>query len=109
MDDIKSKGMLCCITCIVFIAVTIGGFSSKYGYKKTFKYIHKNIFDEHMVINILMNIGLIAALLGIFFFSYAATVEENIVKANAKIAVSDIMESVSPLLNYSTRKKFKER
>jgi len=109
MDEIKQDGLIGLVVCILLIGSAIGISSSMIGSKKTFKYIHNNIFDEHMVINIVMNIGLIAALLGIFFFTYAAKVEEDIVKSNAKIAVSDIMETVGPLLNKKIKKDLKEK
>jgi hypothetical protein len=69
------------------------------GGSSIFSYIHENIFDEHMAINITMNVGLISALLGIFFFTYAATVEKSIVQTNAIIGVSNIMDMMAPLLN----------
>lgn len=109
MDNIQKNGIIGFVTCVLFIGASIGIASSVYGYKKTFKYIHTNIFDEHMAINISMNIGLIAALLGIFFFTYAASVEEDIVKSNAIIAVSDIMDSVGPLLNNKIKKDLKNK
>lgn len=95
--------------CILFIVIAISIANSTMGTKKTLKYIHANIFDEHMAINISMNIGLIAALLGIFFFTYAAKIEEDIVKTNAKIAVSDIMESIGPLLNNKLKSELKNK
>jgi uncharacterized membrane protein len=107
MDNIQKNGMIGFGICVLCIGTIIGIASLMIGYKKTLKYIHTNIFDEHMVINITMNIGLIAALLGVFFFTYAAKVEEDIVKANAKIAVSDIMDTVGPLLNKKMKKDFK--
>jgi hypothetical protein len=101
--NIQKNGMLCIFGCIGIAGATIGIFSSIYGAKKTLKYVHKNIFDEHMAINIFINIGLISALLGIFFFTYATTVEEEIVKTNAVVAVSNIMDMISPLLNNDLR------
>lgn len=74
---------------------------------KIFKYIHDNLLDVHMIINIMINIGLISALLGIFFFTYASIVEESIVKANASIGVTNIMEAISPLLNNNIKQKIK--
>jgi len=91
----------------VIIGTVIGIFSRIYTYNRTLKYIHDNIFDEHMAINILMNIGLISILLGIFYYTYALSVEEDIVKANATIAVSNIMETVSPLINNDMKIKLK--
>jgi hypothetical protein len=92
-------------SCIGFIGVTIGIFSMIYGSKKTFKFIHTNIFDDEMAINISINIGLISLLLGIFFFTYATVVEENIVKTNAIIGVSNIMDMIGPLLNNDIKKE----
>ena len=95
--------------CVLTISAVIGIFSQIYSSKKTLKYIHDNIFDEHMAINILMNIGLISILLGIFYYTYALSVEGDIVKANATIAVSNIMEAVSPLMNNDIKTNLKNK
>jgi hypothetical protein len=97
--------MISCSICIFVIGLIISVASITYGREETFHYIHEHIFDEHMAINISMNVGLIAALLGIFFFTYASTVEEEIVKGNAIIGVNNIMEAVSPLINNKNKKK----
>jgi len=92
--------------CIGIIGAIIGIFSSIFGSKKTFKFIHNNIFDEHMAINIFINIGLISALLGIFYFTYATTIEGNIVKMNAITSVNNIMNTLAPLLNNKLKAQF---
>jgi hypothetical protein len=104
----QTNALICCFGCIGFIGLSIGIPSFIWGSKPTLHYIHENIFDEHMAINISMNIGLISLLLGIFFFTYATTVEENIVKGNAVVAVTDIMTTVSPLLNNTIRTQLSE-
>ena len=103
MDSVKNGG----ISFVVLIIFIYGMSVYKYGYYDTKKFISTNIFDEHMAINIAMNIGLIALLLGIFFFTYAATVEEIIVKQNATIGVINIMETISPLLNNNIKKELR--
>jgi ABC-type transport system involved in cytochrome bd biosynthesis fused ATPase/permease subunit len=95
MDSLKNGG----ISFVVLIIIIYGLSIYNYGFTKTTKYISSNIFDEHMAINICMNIGLISLLLGIFFFTYAANVEEIIVKQNTRIGVINIMEAIAPLLN----------
>jgi uncharacterized membrane protein len=103
MDSVKNGG----ISFVVLIIIIYGMSVYKYGYYDTKKFISTNIFDEHMAINIAMNIGLIALLLGIFFFTYAAKVEEIIVKQNATIGVINIMETIAPLLNNSIKQELR--
>ena len=87
------------IVLIVLIILPILVSMYLYGFYKTKGYIHKNIFDEEMIINIIMNVGLIAGFLGVFFFTYAAGVEADIVKNNVKVITDDLMELISPALN----------
>ena len=95
MNNVKKLG----IVLIVVVVLTFCGSIHKYGYKVTKRYIHKNIFDEEMLINIIINVGLISAFLGIFFFTYAAGIELDIVKINTKIVTDDIMEIIAPALD----------
>jgi hypothetical protein len=55
-EDTTKNGLISCSICILVIIVIIGGASARYGRKTTFNYIHEHIFDEHMAINISMNI-----------------------------------------------------
>jgi ABC-type transport system involved in cytochrome bd biosynthesis fused ATPase/permease subunit len=57
-----------------------------------------NLIDLHMIISIITNVGLIMLFLGIFFFSYASTVEQEIVTINTNIITTDIISIISPIL-----------
>jgi hypothetical protein len=61
--------------------------------------------DSHMIITILTSIGLVMLLIGIFFFTYATRVEEEIIKINTNIIVDDLLDVVVPLLNKNTKMK----
>ena len=69
-----------------------------------FKFLSDNFLDSKSIINVIINVGLIATFISIFFFTYASKVEEQIVKNQAKIMVNDIMQSVNPSLNDITKK-----
>ena len=73
-----------------------------------FKSISDNFLDSKSIINIIINVGLIATFISIFFFTYASKVEEDIVKNQAKIMVNDMMQIVNPSLNESTKKMIME-
>ena len=96
--------IFCGILVVIFIS-SVG----MYGIKRTLKMIHTNIFDEHMLINIIMNVGLIAGFLGVFFFTYAAGVEQDIVKINTKIVTDDLMELIAPTLSDQAKVSLKEK
>jgi hypothetical protein len=73
-----------------------------------FKSISDNFLDSKSIINIIINVGLIATFISIFFFTYASKVEEEIVKNQAKIMVNDIMQVVNPSLNDTAKKMIME-
>jgi hypothetical protein len=58
-----------------------------------------DFIDYHMIISILSSVGIVMLFLGIFFFTYAAVVEEEIVKINANIIVEDLLDVIAPLLD----------
>jgi len=64
--------------------------------------IFKNI-DSHMIISIITSIGIIMTFLGIFFFTYASNVEQDIVQINTGIIVNDLIDIVNPLLDKNTK------
>jgi len=57
-----------------------------------------NLIDLHMIISIITNVGLVMLFLGIFFFSYASTVEQDIVTINTNILTTDIIGIILPIL-----------
>jgi len=94
--------IFCGILVLIFVSTSI-----LYGIKRTLKMIHTNIFDEHMLINIIMNSGLIAGFLGVFFFTYVADVEKDIVKMNTKIVTDDLMQLIGPTLSDESKLSLK--
>ena len=108
MDDktINTAKTSCIIFIVVIIFLTCASIYRN-GYNYTKHYIHSNIFDEEMLINIVINVGLISGFLGIFFFTYAAGVESDIVKINTKIVTDDLMETITPFLNSDVKNKLK--
>jgi len=69
------------------------------------EYISKNIIDSHIIINVIMNVGLISLFIAIFFFTYASTVEQDIVKQQTTIVVNDLMQLATPLLSDDIKKQ----
>ena len=59
--------------------------------------------DMHMFISIISSVGIVMAFLGIFFFTYAADVEQEIVQINASIVVEDLLDVISPILDDNTK------
>jgi hypothetical protein len=59
--------------------------------------------DLHMFITIISSVGMVMAFLGIFFFTYAATVEQEIVQINASLVVEDLLDVISPILDDNTK------
>jgi hypothetical protein len=68
-------------------------------------YVSENIIDSHMIINIIMNSGLIASFIAVFFFTYATTIEEDIVKNQTVIVINDLMQTINPLLPDDVKKQ----
>jgi hypothetical protein len=99
IDSVKSFILGFCITIIVIILLCI----LARGYEYTMNIISTNIIDSHGIINIIMNVGLISGFLGVFFFTYAAGVEQEIVQKNTKIITDDLMQGIAPALNVKTK------
>jgi len=59
--------------------------------------------DWHMVVSIITSVGIIMMFLGVFFFTYAANIEKEIVQMNANIVVEDLLSIISPLLSPVTK------
>lgn len=97
-------GIFCGILVMIFILSLLN-----YGIKRTLSMIRTNIFDEHMLINIIMNVGLIAGFLGVFFFTYVADVEQDIVKINTKIITDDLMQLIAPTLSDESKAELKQK
>jgi len=66
---------------------------------KILNYVTTHLLDSEGVINVIINVGLIATFISIFFFTYASGVEEQIVKSQAKIMVNDMLQTINPLLD----------
>jgi hypothetical protein len=62
-----------------------------------------NYIDWHMIVSIITSVGIIMMFLGVFYFTYAANVEKEIVQINANIVVEDLLSVISPLLNPATK------
>ena len=68
-------------------------------------FISNNILDSHMIINVIMNVGLISIFIAIFFFTYASIVEQDIVKEQTKIVINDLMQLANPFLTDEVKKQ----
>jgi len=61
------------------------------------EFIKNNDIDD-MIINILLNAGLIIIFIAIFFFTYVSVLEKDIIKKQANIITSDLVSSIKPFL-----------
>lgn len=55
--------------------------------------------DIHMISSIITSVGLILLFLGIFYFSYAAGIEKEIIGININIVTSDLLNIIVPTLS----------
>jgi len=62
-----------------------------------------DFIDSHMGVSIISSVGIIMAFLGIFFFTYASKVEQEIVEINTNVVVNDLLDTIIPLLNEKTK------
>jgi len=62
--------------------------------------------DIHMIASIISSVGLIFLFLGVFFFSYAAGIEQEIVGININIVTSDILNIIVPTLTPQQKANF---
>jgi hypothetical protein len=92
------------LSTIILIPLSISFYNS--GWTDTWISVNKNILDEEIFINVFINVGLISVFLGIFFFTYAATVEAEIVKMNVKVVTNDLMELIAPALSDDVKQQF---
>ena len=61
------------------------------------------LIDLHMISTIITSVGMIMLFLGIFFFGYASTVEQDIVKINTEIITTDLLNIIEPLIDETTK------
>jgi len=73
-----------------------------------FKFINENFIDSHVIINVITFTGLASIFISIFFFTYASTIEQEIVIDQAKIVVNDLMQTVNPLLTSDQKENIKK-
>ena len=59
----------------------------------------KNIEFEEVITNVVINVGLIAAFISIFFFVYVIHVEKEIVNKQIEIITTECINSIRPFLN----------
>ena len=62
-----------------------------------------DFIDSHMIISILSSVGIVMMFLGIFFFTYASIVEQEIVAINANIIIEDLLDTIAPILDSNTK------
>lgn len=74
-----------------------------YFIKKIINVNNMSLIDLHMISTIITSVGMIMLFLGIFFFGYAASIEEEIVKINTNIVTTDLLNIIEPLLDNSTK------
>jgi hypothetical protein len=67
-------------------------------------YKFSDFIDSHMIISILSSVGIVIMFLGVFFFTYASIIEQDIVKINVNIIVEDLLDVISPILDTNTKK-----
>ena len=60
-------------------------------------------------VGILMSVALIAAFLGVFFFTYAKTVERKIVVDNVRYTVKDLTENLNIFIPDETGKNIEKQ
>jgi hypothetical protein len=71
-------------------------------------YLNKHFVDSHMLADVFISVGMIGIGISIFFFTYAATIEEKIVISQTKIVINDLMQTIRPLLTTEQRKNLAE-
>ena len=59
---------------------------------------------EH-IINVVMNVSLIATFIGVFFFTYVKTVEKQIVQSQSEMIADEIADDISIFLDKPTAQK----
>ena len=64
--------------------------------------------DSHMYINVITNVGLFSTFVAIFFFTYASTIEQNIIISQTKIITTDLLQTIKPLLSEAQRAYYKK-
>ena len=65
----------------------------------------KKIHFDHILINVVMNVGLFTTFIGIFFFTYVVNVEEDTVKTQISIIITEFMNSIKPFLSQDLTNK----
>jgi hypothetical protein len=71
-------------------------------------YLNNHFVDSHMLADVFISVGMIGIGISIFFFTYAATIEEKIVISQTKIVINDLMQTIRPLLTTEQRKNLAE-
>ena len=71
-------------------------------------YLNNHFVDSHMLADVFISVGMIGIGISIFFFTYAATIEEKIVISQTKIVINDLMQTIRPLLTAEQRKNLAE-
>lgn len=74
-----------------------------YFIKKIINVNNMGLIDLHMISTIITSVGMIMLFLGIFFFGYATSIEEEIVKINTDIVTTDLLNVIEPLLDNSAK------
>jgi hypothetical protein len=71
----------------------------------------KEFFEKYeiddILINVIINIGLISTFISIFFFTYVSDVEKIIIKKQGNIITEDLISTIKPFLSEEDRNKIK--
>jgi len=70
------------------------------------EFFEKYELDE-ILINVLINIGLISTFIAIFFFTYGSIVEQDIIIKQAELITTDLISSIKPFMSKNDRQVFK--
>lgn len=61
--------------------------------------------NPYQIANITLNVTLIATFIGIFFFTYGKTIEENVVKSQSELVASYLAKDLSTFIDKNTAQK----
>ena len=70
------------------------------------KYLNDHFIDSHMLTDVIISVGMIGIAISIFFFTYAATIEQKIVVTQTNIVINDLMQTIKPLLTEEQKQNF---
>ena len=61
--------------------------------------------NPYQISNIILNVTLIATFIGVFFFTYGKTIEENVVKNQSELVADYLAKDLSTFIDKETAQK----